>query len=133
MPLTWHFDDSSSITFFRASGSLRRDEVISALSAVYNDPGLKGPLLTLWDMREATINWTPDDIQEVIEFIRTHRRLASEGRSAMVAPESVSQEVAEAYRKFLARVPVVQLMFPSVEEALAWLLEGQPGLSAPSS
>ena len=126
MSVDYRIEPDTRTAVFSAAGTLTLADILSAMQAVYEDPRFTSPTRALWDLTQAEVAVTPNDLRTVAEFSKRHRP-PGRGRAAIVASEDLTFGFGRMYEMLAADVPIEHRVFRAVEQAWQWLLADESG------
>ena len=125
MPATARVDPDTGIAHCLATGELTRDEILAAVDQVYRDPNYRAPWRTIWDIAGATPVLNLEELRAVVAYVKAHRP-EGKGKTAIVATEDLAFGLSRMYEVLAGEQPVETRAFRDSEEALQWILGGEP-------
>ncbi len=90
---------------FRVSGSLLPSEPRETLSELYSEPDADFPRRQLWDLREATLDWSTPEVKHFVDWVKLNRPPV-EGRTALVVSRDFHFGLARMYEILSVDIPV---------------------------
>jgi hypothetical protein len=120
-------DPLRGLAVVRAEGELGVDEVLSAISRVWQEPAFQRRACVLWDVRGArvdSLHWP--EVRRIVGLERSERPDARRARLAFVASSDVEFGLARMVEGAVADEPVEVRVFRGDEQA-AWRWLTEPG------
>ncbi|PRP93161.1 hypothetical protein ENSA5_44280 [Enhygromyxa salina] len=124
MPVEWNIDEDARLTTVRVDGPLTLTIGRETLAALYAEPGYHSPMASLWDLRKAQLDPRPGEVQQFVEFIRTHRGARGTDQTALVVARPADFGISRMYQAYAETTldfPV--RVFLDLDEARAWLAD----------
>lgn len=112
--------DASGVTVLTVSGPIRLDDLRDTLGELYTGNTPEPPVRFLWDLRDAELNWSADDIKQFSEWVRRNRQ-PGEGKTAVVVSRDLHFGLARMYEVFSSDLPVEFVVFRDLDAAAAWV------------
>lgn len=120
MPVHAHIDWDDGLILFTVRGPLSRADMESALTSVYKDTERSLPSTYLWDLREAEIDWSGEQVKEFVYWVLAHRP-AGTSRNAVVASNDLQFGLARMYEALISEIPANLSVFRDMDEAREWV------------
>ena len=130
MPIASRVNSMAGVIEFTATGRLSRSHLEDALAAVYAEREGVLPSSYLWDLREATIEWSTDQVREFVHWVLGNRP-ERESRSAIVTSTDLQFGLARMYEALTYELPVNVMVFREMDAARHWLAEARKSANAP--
>jgi len=119
MPVVTHIDPEARLRKHAISGPLTVQVLQDALTDVYADQAYDPTMAALWDLREATIDLSPDEVRKIADFVAPRW---GGGRAAIVVANEHAFGMARMYELLLSEQARGDVMvFRSIADAAAWL------------
>jgi hypothetical protein len=121
--VTTSIDEETGARTHTITGELTPDELLKALTEVYERPDYKPGACVLWDAREAEFHlFDKHDIRRIADFVAGHRNAPPGTCAALVVGGSLDFGLARMYEQMLvASTDVSVMVFRDIVEARAWL------------
>jgi hypothetical protein len=120
MPVHSHIDWDDGLILFTVRGPLGQADLEAALSSIYEDPERTLPSKYLWDLRDAEIDWSGEQVKEFVHWVLAHRPEGT-SRNAVVASSDLQFGLARMYEALTSDMPVNLSVFRDMDEAHAWV------------
>ena len=120
MPVHAQIDWDAGLILFTARGPVTRADMESALSAIYEDPERSLPSTYLWDLREAEIDWSGEQVKDFVYWVLANRPEGT-SRNAVVASSDLQFGLARMYEALISEIPANLSVFRDMDEARAWV------------
>ena len=120
MAVDAHIDWDDGLILFTVRGPLLRADMEAALSSVYADAERSLPSTYLWDLREAEIDWSGEQVKEFVHWVLANRPEGT-SRNAVVASSDLHFGLARMYEALTSDLPVNLSVFRDMDEARAWV------------
>lgn len=120
--ITHVFDDQRGLTLFLCSGETTIRSIQLAARTAYQTTSLHDTRLSLWDMEEANLSMSADEVFMTKESTETINGLRPTGKTAFV----LASHLEEAYLKIINgnhHWATEWAYFSSRDEAYSWLFE----------
>ena len=103
-------------------GTLKAQDIIDAFDAAIELPGFERSIPVLWDMRDARIDVSPDEMQTVVTHVALMRGSRGTGyRLAIVAKDTVLVMLADIFKALSSSLSFQARIFRDIEEARHWI------------
>lgn len=103
-----------------------KESVIEAYAEVLNHPEFNLEAHTIWEFREAMVELSIPDIQEIAELVRlSSEKRSSNSKAAFIATDPSDRISLQNYITATAFYPVEFKLFETMKAAVNWLSEEQ--------
>ncbi len=131
MPVATRIHAEDNVIVNRATGPLEIDDIIRAFDQVLADPDFRPGMNSLWDLREATIQATPDKLQELVTHVALSRdKRGTRYRLAIVAGDSMLRMLADIFKALTSPLSFKVRVFRDHDLAWNWVRKGNNNSSA---
>lgn len=110
----------AGLTSLSVSGSFHLSDLRDTLSELYEALPPELPKRFLWDLREAEIEWSAEEIRQSSDWVRENRQ-PGKGKTAVVVRRDFHFGLARMYEVFSSDLPVEFVVFRDLEAATAWV------------
>ena len=121
MPVEFLIDEERRCTTVIVRGSLTLEVARRAHKDLYAQDAYRSPMVSLWDLSEATLDPGPGEVLRLVEFIREHRGEKGVTRTAIVASRVVDFGISRMFEAHAAALPFEVKVFRKSDEARRWL------------
>ena len=125
MPITFRIDKKSGIVFTTMEGTVSISEIIDGLQELMTHPDFSPGLNGLVDMRNSTVNSTPEEVKRIAELMTSHREEIGISRSAVVVSKDAIFGMARMFQVFAEKSSIKTQLFRDIDEARQWLGIGE--------
>ncbi|HID48132.1 MAG TPA: STAS/SEC14 domain-containing protein [Chromatiales bacterium] len=123
MPVESEIYPEQMLVIHTCSGELTADDFIQAFDHSIAHPDFRRGMNVLWDIRDATINTSPRDIQKLVTHVATRREKRGSGyRLAVVSDKSVLLMLAGIFKALATPLTFQVRIHRDIEVARRWLL-----------
>jgi hypothetical protein len=123
MPFTYRVDRTQQVVWITLEGRCGIGEIRAGIEHVWTDPDAEAVRRFVWDLRDAQLIVTGEDLRSLLSWNRPHASKRPPNRAAVVATAPAMYGVArmaEAYADVLNSVTTMRV-FRDMDEALDWL------------
>ena len=122
MPVISTINSELSLLEHSCRGNVEAKEFIEAFDAAMDLPGFERGMPVLWDLRDARIDATPDEMQALVTHVGLRRVHRGTGyRLAIVAQDTVLIMLADIFKAMSSPLSFQVKIFPDIDEARNWL------------
>ena len=122
MPVETQIFPAQRLVVHTCSGELTADNFIRAFDASIAHPDFEKGMNVLWDIRNATINTSPKDIQKLVTHVALMREKRGSGyRLAVVSDKSVLLMLAGIFKALSSPLTFQVRIHRDIEVARRWL------------
>lgn len=125
MPITFRIDKKSGVVFTTMEGNVSISEIIDGLKGLMNHPDFSPGFNGLVDMRNSTVNSTPEEVRRIAELMTGQREKIGMSRSAVVVSKDVIFGMARMFQVFAEQSSIKTELFRDINEARQWLGIGE--------
>lgn len=126
MPVETKIYPSQMLVIHTCSGEIDAEHFIQAFDAAIAHPDFKRGMNVLWDIRRATINTKPQNIQKLVTHVGQMREKRGSGyRLAVVSEKNVLIMLAGIFKALSTPLSFQVRIHRDVETAKRWLLNGE--------
>ena len=103
-------------------GTMQAQDIIDAFDAAIELPGFERNMPVLWDIRDARIDASPDEMQTLITHVGLMRGSRGTGyRLAIVAQDTVLIMLADIFKALSSPLSFQARIFRDIDEARSWI------------
>ena len=103
-------------------GDVQAEEFIKAFDAAMELPGFERSMSVLWDLREARIDSSPEEMQALVTHVGLKRAHRGTGyRLAIVAQDAVLVMLADIFKALSSPLSFQVRVFRDIDEARSWI------------
>ena len=117
MPITFRIDKKSGVVFTTMEGNVSISEIIDGLKGLMNHPDFSPGFNGLVDMRNSTVNSTPEEVRRIAELMTGQREKIGMSRSAVVVSKDVIFGMARMFQVFAEQSSIKTELFRDINEA----------------
>ena len=104
-------------------GDISVEDMMTTLKQFYEDILAMN---VMWDFSQASgVPPSAKEIETIIEYIKQHSEKRFGGKSAVIPPQNISNELLKAIQDFAANkdLPILVKVFSSAEMAIPWFVD----------
>lgn len=103
-------------------GTMKVQDIIDAFDDAMNLPGFERSMPVLWDLRDAKIDATPEEMQALVTHVGLKRGHRGTGyRLAVVAQDSMLITLADIFKALSSPLSFQVRIFRDIDEARSWI------------
>ncbi|NNF95688.1 MAG: STAS/SEC14 domain-containing protein [Halobacteria archaeon] len=103
-------------------GTLQAQDIIDAFDAAMKQPEFERSMSVLWDLREAKIDATPEEMQALVTHVGLKRGHRGTGyRLAVVAQDTMLVMLADIFKALSSPLSFQVRIFRDIDEARSWI------------
>lgn len=121
MPIRYRVDPGARLVRAWVEGDFTMADVVDCIAGAAADPGFVPGFDILSDHTQIGEPLTPDQAREMVQLIGTMQESFAGARWAVVATQPASYGMARMFSVLAREIPVYVEVFPTLEEALAFL------------
>lgn len=122
MPVISTINTELNVLEHSCRGTLLAQDIIDAFDAAIDLPGFERSMPVLWDMRDARIDASPDEMQALITHVGLKRGNRGTGyRLAIVAQDAVLIILADIFKALSSPLSFQVRIFRDIDEARNWI------------
>jgi len=126
MPVETEIFPSKKLVIHTCSGEMDAEDIIRAFDASIEHPYFRPGMNVLWDIRKATINTTPQNIQKLVTHVAQMREKRGSGyRLAVVSEKSVLLMLAGIFKALSTPLTFHVRIHRDLDSAKRWLQNGE--------
>ncbi len=128
MAITYRIDKTAKLIRARVFGEISFDDFRTTLREMLEDPDFDPSFGRLWDIREARLILSGDDVRGLAQVVR---KFVGGRRSAVVAQSDLAYGLARMYSALVEEAGIDVQAFRDMDEAMTWLQEPAQGYPVP--
>ena len=117
-------DAATNTAHVRMRGDVRATDVLATINTLYHEPRFDRGMKVFFDMRQARVAMSPQEVREVVTFASAQRDRRPGGRVAVVTDRDADYGMVRIAQVYLEEVQIELMVFRVAEEAKQWL-EGE--------
>ena len=122
MPVISTINTQPHVLEHRCRGTLQAQDIIEAFDAAIDLPGFERGMPVLWDMRDARIDASPEEMRSLITHVGLMRGNRGTGyRLAIVAQDAVLIVLADIFKALSSPLSFQVRIFRDIKEARSWI------------
>lgn len=122
MPVISTINTQPYVLEHRCRGTLQAQDIIEAFDAAIDLPGFERGMPVLWDMRDARIDASPEEMRALITHVGLKRGNRGTGyRLAIVAQDAVLIVLADIFKALSSPLSFQVRIFRDIKEARSWI------------
>lgn len=124
MPITTLIDPETGLRRHRVEGRFTLEDIHGTLEELYSRPDFRPDADVLWDVRDATLDFTTDEVRQLADFVAKHWGPGGKSRAAFVVSSDFQFGMSRMYEMLLrSQTESTLMVFRSIEDAERWLFE----------
>jgi len=121
LSLSHRIEHDPDLLIITAEGVITQPERVAGIRGWLADPEYKPGMPTLCDFSQSQSTPTMSELHEIVELMMHNAEAIGKKKLAVVTSKPITHGVARQFAMFAAPLPLDIEVFPSVEQALAWL------------
>ncbi len=122
MPVTSKINSQLHLLEHTCRGILKVKDFVDAFDAAMRLPGFERSMPVLWDVRDASVNAPPDQLQALVTHVSLSReQRGTDYRLAVVAEDAVLFLLADIFKALSSPLSFQVKVFHDVDEARNWI------------
>ena len=122
MPMTTRFDLGAGVRYHTVTGELTVELIKAQLAETYAHPDFRTDQHAVWDIREAEISVTPEEVYGLAVAVSEAFHGSQEVKVALVVSQDLHYGMSRMYQQILnGESPHSVGVFRDMDDALAWL------------
>jgi len=124
MPITTRIDPKTGLRRHKVDGTFTLGVIRTVLQAIYSRPDFRADADVLWDFRDATPDFSADEVQQLADYVAKHWGPEGKSKAAFVVTSDLQFGMTRMYEMLLNSQSKNSLMvFRKIEDAERWLAE----------
>lgn len=130
MPVGMKIDSTKNLVVYTVTGIITGTDIREVVEARVGAPDYAPDMDVLWDFREGRLSPEPQDVTyQGAQVIKEMPHAREKAKIAVVAPKIATHGMMREFKAWWANQPREFEVFWTIEEAMAWLKEGDKGSS----
>ncbi|MBV1904712.1 MAG: hypothetical protein KUG75_01435 [Pseudomonadales bacterium] len=121
MPANIHINDDSSFTSLHIDGTVNSQALLDLMENTLQDSQFKNDWPQLVDLRQASIDCTKDELQDLLQQAYKRYRPYIEAPMAIAIQASTEPDILATAYRFVCNMPDTEI-FDDYAQALTWLI-----------
>lgn len=125
MPIKTQIDTDTGLRRHKVKGKFTLMDIRQTLDNIYSQPDFRPDADVLWDLRDATPDFSSEDVRQLAEFVAKKWGPSGTSRAAFVVSSDYQFGMSRMYEMLLKSQSQNTLMvFRDIEDAERWLAHG---------